>query len=321
LDLGAALDGDTEMIRNTDGHDAMFLSRLAFRMEDSASTHAHRGSKILSLPFRLRQFSAALLLILGFFLTPITGCGTLENGRGWGQDAIYPVNSKRISHSLYNACFDWGTLVPAGGAVVSSFDHFDRRASEWASGHNPIFGSQDSASRAANYLLYALEGEVFLTALATPSGEDPSQWVYSKAKGLSVELGAELLTAGVTDGLKTVTNRSRPNGGDNSFPSGHSSAAFSSATLANRNLHSIPMSENLRFALYAGNWLLATATAWARVEANAHFPTDVLAGAALGDFFGASIYDGFMGVSELKPYQINVFPEYGGAVVTVSFSF
>jgi hypothetical protein len=260
-------------------------------------------------------------LILGFLFAFMTGCGTLGNGRGWGQDAIYPVNSKRISNALYNACFDWQTLVPAGGAAAVSLDHFDRRGSNWASSQTPLFGSQDSASRAADYLLGALEAEVFLTALATPSGEDPKQWTYSKAKGLSVELGAELVTAAATDAGKDITNRSRPGGDGKSFPSGHSSSAFSSATLANRNLDSILMSENLRYALQAGNMILATATAWARVEANAHFLTDVLAGAALGHFFGAFIYDGFMGVPEEKTFHINVFPEHGGAVVAVSFSF
>ena len=260
-------------------------------------------------------------LIVGFLLAIMTGCGTLENGRGWGQDAIYPVKSKKISNALYNACFDWQTLVPAGGAAGLSLDHFDRRASDWAASRNPLFGSQDSASRAADYLLFALEAEVFLTALATPSGEDPKQWTYSKAKGLSVELGAELLTAAATEAGKDITNRSRPSGDGKSFPSGHSSSAFTSATLANKNLDSISMSENLRFALQAGNLLLATATAWARVEAHAHFPTDVLAGAVLGHFFGAFIYDGFMGVPELKPFHISVLPEHGGAVVAVSFPF
>ncbi len=26
----------------------------------------------------------------------VTGCGTLRNGRGWGQDAIIPINIKEI---------------------------------------------------------------------------------------------------------------------------------------------------------------------------------------------------------------------------------
>jgi hypothetical protein len=259
--------------------------------------------------------------MLGLFLTLIPSCGTLENGRGWGQDAICPVNSKRISRSLYNACVDWGTLIPAGGAVVSSLDNFDERVNSWATGRTPIFGYMDSASRTANYLEGILVAEAFVTALATPSGEDSKEWVYSKAKGLSVELGAELVTAGVTSGLKDITNRERPSGGNNSFPSGHSSGAFASSALANRNLQSIPMSDNLRFALEVGNVLLATATAWARVEANGHWLSDVLAGAAIGHFFGAFIHDAFMGLPEEKPFHVNVVPLQGGALVAVSFPF
>jgi hypothetical protein len=264
---------------------------------------------------------AIWLLMLGLFLTLIPSCGTLENGRGWGQDAICPVNSKRISRSLYNACVDWGTLIPAGGAVVSSLDNFDERVNSWATGRTPIFGYMDSASRTANYLEGILVAEAFVTALATPSGEDSKEWVYSKAKGLSVELGAELVTAGVTSGLKDISNRERPSGGDNSFPSGHSSGAFTSAVLSNRNLQQIPMSDNLRFALEVGNLVLASATAWARVEANAHWLSDVFAGAAIGYFFGAFVHDAFMGLPEENPVQVKVVPLHGGAMLSFSFPF
>lgn len=290
-------------------------------MEDGAMTHGLGQSKSLFLPFPLRAFSVALLLIMGLLLTLITSCGTLENGRGWGQDAIYPVNSKKTSNALYNACLDWQTLVPAGGAIVSSMDQWDQRASNWASVHNPIFGSMDSASRSANYLVGILGAEVFLTALATPSGEDSTEWVSSKAKGLSVELGANLVTAGATSGLKDISNRNRPGGGGNSFPSGHSSAAFTNATLANRNLEYISMPDYLRFTLEVGNMLLATATAWARVETNAHFLSDVLAGAAIGHFFGAFIHDAFMGLPEEQPFQVKVVPLQGGAMLALSFPF
>jgi membrane-associated phospholipid phosphatase len=262
-----------------------------------------------------------LLLILSFLTTIITSCGTLENGRGWGQDALYPVNGKRVSKAFYSAVTDWGTLIPAGGAVVSSLGNTDERVNSWATGHTPIFGSMDSASRAANYLLGILQAEVVLTALATPSGEDSTEWVYSKAKGLSVELGAELVTAGVTEGLKKISNRERPSGGDNSFPSGHSSAAFTNAVLANRNLQYLSMSDNLRIALEVGNYVLASATAWARVEANGHWLSDVLAGAAIGYFFGAFLHDAFMGLPEEKPVQVKVVPLQGGAMLALSFPF
>ena len=263
----------------------------------------------------------SLLLTLGLVLTLTASCGTLENGRGWGQDALYPVNGKRVSKALYNAATDWGTLIPAGGAVLSSLGDTDERVNSWATGHTPIFGSMDSASRTANYLLGILQAEVVVTALATPSGEDSQEWISSKAKGLSVELGAELVTAGVTEGLKNISDRERPGGGDKSFPSGHSSAAFTNVALANRNLQYISMSDEARVALEVGNWLLASATAWARVEANGHWLSDVFAGAAIGYFFGAFLHDGFMGLPEDKPAQVKVVPVHGGAMLSLSFPF
>jgi membrane-associated phospholipid phosphatase len=271
--------------------------------------------------FRNARGRVFLLFMIALFLILIAGCGTLENGRGWGEDALYPVNGKRVSKALYDAATDWGTLIPAGGAILSSLDSYDEKVNSWATGRTPIFGSMDSASRAANYLLGILQAEVVLTALATPSGEDSEEWVYSKAKGLSVELGAELVTAGVTEGLKNVTDRERPSGGDNSFPSGHSSAAFTNAVLANRNLQYLSMSDNLRIALEVGNWLLASATAWARVEANGHWLSDVFAGAAIGYFFGAFLHGGFMGLPEEKPVQVKVVPMHGGAMLALSFPF
>jgi membrane-associated phospholipid phosphatase len=292
-----------------------------FPSDDGASTRAHEGSKILCLPFRLRPFSAGLLLIPGFFLIPITDCGTLENGRGWGQDALYPVDGKRVSKALFSAATDWGTLIPAGGAIVSSFDSFDARVNSWATSHTPIFGSINSASRASDYLEGILQAEVLVTALATPSGEDPKEWVSSKAKGLSVEVGADLVTAGVTGALKSTTNRERPSGGDYSFPSGHTSNAFTNVALANRNLQYITMSDNLRFALEVSNWLLASATGWARIEADAHWLTDVFAGAAVGYFFGTFLHDGFMGLPEENPARVQVVPLRGGAMLALSFHF
>ncbi|MCK4985221.1 MAG: hypothetical protein KAS40_06860 [Desulfobacterales bacterium] len=29
------------------------------------------------------------------------GCGTLKNGRSWGEDAFYPVDFKKISHAAF----------------------------------------------------------------------------------------------------------------------------------------------------------------------------------------------------------------------------
>jgi membrane-associated phospholipid phosphatase len=270
----------------------------------------------------VKRFNLNALLVAALFVFTLAGCGTLQNGRGWGQDAIYPVDSRRISSAAYHAFFDLQTLLPAAGALVFCFDNYDQRVSDWATTNHPIFGSQNNASQASDYLSYGLGAETLVTALATPSGKDPKDWVSNKAKGIAVELGAQLATAGVTGLLKSTTNRARPNGtSSNSFPSSHSSTAFSSATLSNRNLNSIKMPVGVRLPLQIGNVVIATGVAWARVEAGSHYPSDVLAGAAIGHFLSAFIYDAFMGLPEQKRWDLYASPTRGGAMFEVSFGF
>ena len=271
--------------------------------------------------YGLKRSNLMVLLTVAFIIFAMTGCGTLKNGQKWGEDAIYPVDFKRISDAAYHAFFDLQTLIPAAGALVCTVDHYDQKVSKWATSHHPIFGSKDSASQASDYLFYGLGAETLITALATPSGKDPKDWVYSKAKGVSVELGAELVNVGITSLLKNATDRTRPDGEGKSFPSGHSSEAFSSATLSNRNLNSITMPEGVRMPLQIGNLLLATGVAWTRVEAGKHYPSDVLAGAALGHFLSAFIYDAFMGVSEDERLGLYVLPSKHGVMIGLSFGF
>ena len=45
-------------------------------------------------------------LVMIFIALSVTGGGTLGNGRGWGQDAIYPVEVKRIPRAAFNALLD-----------------------------------------------------------------------------------------------------------------------------------------------------------------------------------------------------------------------
>jgi len=270
----------------------------------------------------LKRSYVMVLLVIIFVSLSVTGCATLKNGRGWGQDAIYPVDLKGIPRAALNALLDPQTLIPAAGAIGFAVNGYDKKVSNWATKHNPIFGSEHNASNASDYLLFALQAETLVTALATPSGNTPEDWANSKIKGIAVELGAELMTSGATSLIKDATGRTRPNGGSNSFPSGHASSAFSGATLANRNLDSIPLSEEVRLPLQAGNILLATSVAWARVEGRNHYPSDVLVGAALGNFLSALIHDAFLGLPEEKRFGVVISPlKKGGAVAELYFGF
>jgi membrane-associated phospholipid phosphatase len=237
-----------------------------------------------------------VLLVVIFISLSVTGCGTLNNARGWGQDAIYPVDLKRIPRAAYDALLDPQTLIPVAGALVFTVNGYDKKVSNWATKHNPIFGSEQNARTASDILSIPLPIETVVTALATPSGDDPKDWAYSKLKGIGVEGVALLVTEEAASLVKDATTRTRPDGGSGSLPSGHSSTAFSLMTLTNRNLDSIPLSEEVRLPLQVGNILLATSVAWARVEGRNHYPSDLLVGAALGHFLSAFIHDAFLGL-------------------------
>jgi hypothetical protein len=87
--------------------------------------------------------------------------------------------------------------------------------------------------------------------------------------------GAEVyaLNAVLTSSLKVLVGRTRPGGGTHSFPSGHTSAAFAAASLIN---------DNSGGALGVSAYGLAALTGYSRMEARRHYPSDVLAGAAIG---------------------------------------
>jgi membrane-associated phospholipid phosphatase len=251
----------------------------------------------------------------------IVGCGTLKNGQGWGQNAIYPLELGRIPRAAVRALFDVQTLAPAAGALIFAIDDLDEKVSDWAVQHTPLFGSEATAGDVSDVLLDVLRAEAAATALMTPSGNDPAQWLVAKAKGVAVEFLAHEATGGATAALKDWTDRTRPNGGTRSFPSAHASGAFSAATLANRNLDFINMPPLVRTSLQAGNILLASSVAWARIEARQHFPSDVLAGAALGHFVSAFIHDAFLGLPDDAGWRFFIFPAKDGAMMGMSWGF
>jgi hypothetical protein len=264
---------------------------------------------------------AAGLLALGLSLVG-TGCGTLSNGRGWGQDALYPVSWERVGKAARNAVLDPVTWVAAGGAAVMAIDDWDHRVSDWAAERTPIFGSQSTADDMSTVLRDVLRGEVYVTLTLTPSGEDPWEWSLAKARGFGVEYLAMRATAWPTTALKDAIGRERPDGSsDSSFPSGHASAAYSSMRLANRNIDSLDIPPWARTSLKAGNHVMAGAAAWARVEARRHYPSDVLAGAALGNLVTTFIHDAFINLPEDSSFSFYVEPSPRGVMAGVSWDF
>ncbi len=78
----------------------------------------------------------------------------------------------------------------------------------------------------------------------------------------------------VTQGLKYTINKQRPEDGNNdSFPSGHTSAAFQGATFIHKRY-------GVKYGIPA--YIGASFVGWSRVDAKKHYTVDVLAGAAIG---------------------------------------
>src|SRR4030095_7106445 len=98
-------------------------------------------------------------------------------------------------------------------------------------------------------------------------------------------LGADLLRAQIvntalTQSIKMAVQRTRPDQGRFSFPSGHTSATFATATVLQRHF-------GWRVAIPA--YGLATYVAGSRLQKNRDYASDVIFGAAVGVVAGRTV--------------------------------
>jgi membrane-associated phospholipid phosphatase len=238
------------------------------------------------------------MILLALFLF-LTGCGTMGNSRRWGEDATLVPGWSKIGESAYNAVTSPRFYVPAAAALLLSIGNADERISDWAMEHTPVFGSMERAGRMSDDFRSVSSYAMYLSMLLAPSGDEPVDWAVSKLKGALVQHAAFALNREVVDGIKAATGRERPNGDNHkSFPSGHAANVAAFTNLASRNVDAMNIPQGAKTALDVGMYALAAATAWARVEAGAHYPTDVLAGMAQGYFITSFINDAFLGTGE-----------------------
>jgi len=94
-------------------------------------------------------------------------------------------------------------------------------------------------------------------------------------------LRAQIVDSALTEGLKYATHRERPDKSNaQSFPSGHASITFATATVIERHL-------GWRRSALA--YLLASYVAASRLHDNRHYLSDVVFGAAVGTISGRTI--------------------------------
>jgi membrane-associated phospholipid phosphatase len=91
---------------------------------------------------------------------------------------------------------------------------------------------------------------------------------------------AQIVSQATTQGIKYIAGRTRPDGTDRSFPSGHTSSAFATATVLQRHY-----GWKVGIPAYA----LAGYVGASRLNANKHYLSDVAFGAALGIVAGRTV--------------------------------
>jgi membrane-associated phospholipid phosphatase len=221
-------------------------------------------------------------------------------------ESYFWPNAAQWSEAARDALTDPYTWVPTAGAAVTGLTGLDHTISSWAVEETPLFGSPDNAEDASDYLRTATYAGMLASAVAVP---EPWSATF---KRILVEHAAVVTTAATTNFLKGSTDRLRPDESDRqSFPSGHSSQAFTYAAMGSMNIETLPLQEPAQTGLHLGLTGVAAATAWARVEGGVHFPSDVLFGAALGNFIGHFLQEAFLGEQENLQVELYMGPDAG----------
>lgn len=246
----------------------------------------------------------------------LSGCAGNTAQPPWGSRVDLTPAWNRLPGAAVSALKEPLTWAPATAALFCSLGETDRELSDWARQEQPLFGS--AAEQVSDGLLIGLGGLYLGSGLAADSGDD-AVWRRHKLAGFGLGGAANLATLGITSGLKASTRRERPDGSDRkSLPSGHSSLAAVNAALVSDNLKATSVSPQAATLLRGTSYALAWGTAWARVEAGKHFPSDILAGLALGNFV-AEVATNWLQFTEKDAPQLAL--QFGGERVQVDLRF
>jgi membrane-associated phospholipid phosphatase len=193
----------------------------------------------------------------------------------------------------------FGAFV-GGSAAIGPFDSNIARAIRAQSVQD-----DKMASRAASAFNFIGSKGVVIAGLATYGVGRLGHFEHVADLGLHTT-EAIFVSAGITSIIKGLAGRQRPGiagigdpddfsfggalkkGGNTSFPSGHATAAFATATLVTLETHHWKPSSTWYVApvMFGG----ATLVGVARLYSNAHWASDVVMGAGVGTFTALEIY-------------------------------
>jgi membrane-associated phospholipid phosphatase len=143
-----------------------------------------------------------------------------------------------------------------------------------------------------------------VVAVLLPAGAAVGALIGKDHQGLGQLAAAYASTMAIVYILKPTVDRTRPDGGGQSFPSGHAASAFAGAAFLQRRYG---------WRLGVPAYALASYVGWSRVEADRHHPSDIVASAAIG--IGANL----LFTHPRQPVAVIVDPTRAAFLVSVAW--
>ena len=170
---------------------------------------------------------------------------------------------------------DNGVIATFGSIVTAAVHPSDDNAAAWA--ENAGDSSLASLGNVIGDGWFQAGGAIATYAVGRLAHEPKVTHVGSDL------VRGQLLNALLTSAIKVTVDRTRPSGGHYSFPSGHSSATFTSAAV---------LESHFGWKVGAPAYAVGAFVSWCRVRDNAHWVSDTIAGATLGIIVGETVTRG-----------------------------
>jgi membrane-associated phospholipid phosphatase len=164
-------------------------------------------------------------------------------------------------------------LLQVAGVGALTFSPWDRTVQETRWGNGTVHEVLEPGATVGGFV-YQTTAAVATYAIGRATGK-------TRIAELGVDLvRAQIVSQSVTQAVKFTTQRTRPDGTTLSFPSGHTSSAFATASVLRAH-----------FGLKAGipAYAMAAWVAASRVQMKRHHVSDVIVGASIGLLAGRTV--------------------------------
>jgi membrane-associated phospholipid phosphatase len=169
--------------------------------------------------------------------------------------------------------WETGAILGVAGGLSLAVHEQDSRWTEKISGSPALEETFESGSTIGGGL------EQIGVAVATFAAGRATHHPQMASVGADL-VRAQIVNSVLTQSIKLTVDRQRPNGGHFSFPSGHTSGTFATATVLQRHF-----GWKVGIPAYG----LAAFVAGSRIQTSSHFTSDVIFGAAVGIVAGRAV--------------------------------